>query len=135
MNVPRPRSWLVHQQRWRVAFWLAVVAGIVLALWPQPGPHESWFAGADKVEHALSFALLFWIGWRAGYRRALALAIGLLVLGGAIELAQGFTATRTADWFDWLADTVGIALGGAVVWLGARGRTTRSIALEQEHGR
>ena len=129
------RHWLARERRWRVAFWLAVAAGIVLALWPQPGPQEPWFTGADKVEHALSFALLRWIGRRAGYRSALALAISLLLLGGAIELAQGFTATRTADWFDWLADALGIALGSAVTWFGAHRRTAPSVGLEQEHRR
>jgi VanZ family protein len=125
----------LRERRWRVAFWLAVAAGIVLALWPQPDPSEPWFEGADKVEHALSFALLLWMGRRAGYRKAPALTIGLLALGGGIELAQGLTATRSADWIDWLADAVGIALGWAVTWLGSRGRAEHSIGLEQEHGR
>ena len=134
MTVSQRRSLLVRERRWRVVFWLAVVAGVVLALWPHPVPHEPRFPGADKVEHALSFALLVWIGWRAGFRSALALAVGLLALGGAIELAQGLTATRSAEWFDWLADAVGIALGWAVARRGMPGRTTPSIGLEQEHG-
>ena len=126
----------VHERRWRFAFWLAVVAGIVSALWPQPVPNEPWFPGADKVEHALSFALLLWIGLRAGYRNPLALAIGLLALGGAIELAQGsLTTTRSAEWLDWCADAAGIAFGWVTVWFAARRRTERSIRLEQEHGR
>ena len=131
----RRQHLLVRERCWRVGFWLAVVAGIVLALWPQPASQEPWFEGADKVEHALSFALLLLIGLRAGYRNALALAIGLLALGGAIELAQSFTVTRSAEWFDWLADALGITLGWVVAWLGARWRTTRSNGLEQEHGR
>ena len=136
MTVLQQRSLLVHERRWRVAFWLVVVAVIVSALWPHPGPDEPGFPGADKVEHTLSFLLLVWIGLRAGYRNALSLAIGLLALGGAIELAQGgLTTTRSAEWFDWFADAAGIALGWATAWLAARRRTTRSIGLEQEHGR
>lgn len=136
MTVTQRRSLPVHERRWRVAFWLAVIAGIVSALWPQPVPNEPWFPGADKVEHALSFALLLGIGLRAGYRNPLALAIGLLALGGAVELAQGaLTTTRSAEWLDWFADAAGIALGWATAWLAARRRITRSIRLEQEHGR
>ncbi|HSW24233.1 MAG TPA: VanZ family protein [Burkholderiaceae bacterium] len=136
MTVRQRRVLLVREQRWGVAFWLALVAVIVCALWSQPGPDEPSFPGADKLEHALSFVLLVWIGLRAGYRNALSLAIGLLALGGAVELAQGsFTTTRSADWFDWFADAAGIALGWATAWLAARRRTTRSIGLEQEHGR
>jgi VanZ family protein len=130
------RRWFASQRAWRIVFWLTVGAGIVLALWPHPEAGEPWFPGADKVEHALSFALLVWIGQRAGYRNALALAIGLLVLGGAIELAQGaFTTTRTAEWLDWVADAVGIALGFALVQAGRRALGLPSGGLEQEHGR
>lgn len=125
-----------RERVWRVAFWSAVGAGIVLALWPQPGPDEPWLPGADKIEHALAFAVLVWTGRRAGYRNALALAIGLLALGGAIELAQGLvTTTRTADLLDWFGDAAGIALGFAVGWLRARARATTSIGLENKHGR
>jgi len=111
-----------------------VVAGFVLALWPQPNPPRPWFAGADKVQHALSFALLVWLGVRGGYRRTWALAVGLLLLGGAIEVAQSFTATRSAEWLDWIADAAGIALGAAVVRFEVRLRA-RSPGLKQEHGR
>ena len=129
---------LVREQRWRVAFWLAVVAGIVSGPVAQPVPDEPWFPGADKVEHALSFAVAGvdrrarWLSksrWR--WRSA------CLLLGGAIELAQGsFTTTRSAEWLDWLADAAGIALGWATVG-SLRRRTHRraSIGLEQEHGR
>jgi len=120
---------------WRALFWLAVAAGVVLALWPQPNPPRPWFAGADKVEHALSFAVLVWLGVRGGYRRAPLLIAGLLLLGGAIEVAQSLTATRTGEWLDWFADALGIALGAAIVLLGARWRAARSPGLEQEHGR
>ncbi|MCG3189268.1 MAG: hypothetical protein LKCHEGNO_01559 [Burkholderiaceae bacterium] len=120
---------------WRALFWLAVVAGVVLALWPQPNPPRPWFAGADKVEHGLSFAVLVWLGVRGGYRRTVTLLAGLLLLGGAIEVAQSFTATRTAEWLDWFADAAGIALGAAVVRFEVRRRASRSPGLEQEHGR
>jgi VanZ family protein len=128
--------WSASERVWRAVFWLTVCAGIVLALWPHPEAGEPWFPGVDKIEHALSFAVLVWMGQRAGYRRALALAIGLLLLGGAIELAQGFlTTTRTAEWLDWLADAAGITLGFALVRARRRALGLPSGGLEQEHGR
>lgn len=128
---PRLRARELH---WRALFWIGVAIGTVVALWPQPDPTETWLPGIDKVEHALSFALLTTVGLRAGFRSALVLAAGLVALGGAIELAQGLTATRTADWFDWLADAAGIALGWALSRLAAP-RGVGSVGLEQEHGR
>jgi VanZ family protein len=121
-------------RHWRVCFWLAVAAGVVLALWPMPQGSAPWFPAADKVQHALAFAVLVVLGRRGGYRSVPALAIGLLVLGGAIEVAQSFTATRTAEWLDWLADAVGIALGFGV-WARVAALRGDSSGLEQEHGR
>jgi VanZ family protein len=112
-------------------FWAGVVGGFALALWPETNPGEPWFAQADKVEHALCFAALAIVGLRAGYRSMIRLAIGLLSLGAAVEIAQGlFTTTRSAEWLDWFADGAGIALGLAI-WRAA----ARSSGLEQEHGR
>jgi VanZ family protein len=104
--------WWTNPRHWRVLFWLAAVAGVVLSLWPQYEPHEAWFDNADKVAHALAFAGLAVLGRLSAFRSVAALAAGLLVLGGAIEVAQGlFTVTRSADWLDWLADSIGIAAG------------------------
>jgi VanZ family protein len=122
-----------RQRAWRALFWLAVVLGVALALWPQSEPREPWLPWLDKIEHACSFAVLMWVGLRAGYPRVWALPVGLLVLGGAIELAQSFTATRSADWLDWLADAAGVAVTWSAARLAAAGRDTHSAGPEQEH--
>lgn len=115
---------------WRRLFWLAVVAGVVLALMPAAQDAEHWFAHSDKVKHALSFAVLVGLGWRGGFRSMLRLTLGLLVLGASIEVAQSFTPTRSAEWGDLLADAVGIAVGvGWVRWI-----ERRSGRLPQEDG-
>jgi VanZ family protein len=119
---------------WRALFWLAVVAGVVLALWPQPDS-EPWFPQSDKVKHALSFAVLVGLGVRGGYRRWWSLVAGLLLLGGAIEVAQSFTATRSAEWLDWFADAIGIAIGWIGTSIEARSQRGRSAAQEQEDRR
>ena len=100
---------------WRAAFAVALVVTLWLALRPAP-PGEPLFAHADKVGHALAFALLGWLGACSGLPRW-PLVIGLLAYGGAIELLQGLTPTREPSWADWAADAAGLALG---VWVGAR---------------
>ena len=119
------------ESRWRALFWLAVVAGVVLALWPQPDS-ESWFPQSDKVKHALSFAVLVGLGVRGGYRRWWSLIAGLLLLGGAIEVAQSFTATRSAEWLDWFADAIGISIGWIGTSIEARWGLDRSRSSAQE---
>lgn len=109
---------------WRALFWVAVVAGVVLALWPVQPQQDQWFAHADKLKHLVAFAALLMLGTRAGFRAWPALALGLLALGAAIEVAQGFTPTRTAGLGDWLADAAGIACGLFV----ERARRGRSLS-------
>lgn len=96
---------------WRVLFWLAVVVGVVLALWPHPEPEAQLFPLEDKVRHALAFATLIGLGSLSRFRSMPRLAFGLLLLGAAIEVAQGFTATRSAEWGDLAADAIGIGAG------------------------
>lgn len=100
---------------WRWLFWAAVAAGVALALWPDPEHAQPLFAHADKVQHAVAFAVLVGLGWLARFRSLIRLGAGLLLLGAAIEVAQSFTATRTAEWADLLADGVGIGIGWMVV--------------------
>ena len=124
----RPRLWLA-------VFWLAVLAGITASLLPGPQLPEPWFPGSDKLQHVLAYAVLFLLGRQAGYRSTWGLPLGLLALGVAIELAQdAFTATRSAEWLDGLADAVGIAVGR---WLAmwADRRRAKSVGMEQVHGR
>jgi len=116
---------------WRRLFWVAVVAGIVLALVPAREDAQHWFPYSDKVEHAIAFAVLVGLGWRGRFRSMLRLSIGLLLLGAAIEVAQSFTPTRSAEWGDLFADAAGIILGWCVVtWIERRSRR-----LPQEYGR
>ena len=97
----------------RRTFWCAVAAVLVLTLvpghyLPQKGPFNFW----DKAQHALAFggltALGLWV-WRTGPQRA-HLLIGLVALGGAIEVAQHLTGWRQGQWADWGADSLGVGL-------------------------
>ncbi len=97
----------------RLAFVAALVAVLVAALLPTaalPPVHSGW----DKADHALAWlalGLLGMIGWPG---RAPAVLAGLLVYGGAIELLQGFTGWRHAEWADLLADALGLVAALAV---------------------
>ena len=102
-------SWAASRRVRVAAFGLALGAGAVVALLPA-GSEPPPFAHADKLGHALGFALLWALGRAAGVR-PLPLALGLLAYGGAIEGLQSLTPTRQASWVDWIADGAGLVLG------------------------
>jgi hypothetical protein len=66
----------------------------------------------DKAQHGLMFAALAVAGLMA-YPKGIKMVVwGLVVYGGLMEVLQSLlTTTRHGDWFDWLADSVGIAMG------------------------
>ena len=74
-------------------------------------------AEGDKLGHLLAYgALMAW--WSQLYvATATRLELGLIfvALGAAMELAQGFTPSRSPEWLDLAADTAGVLLG----WLAA----------------
>jgi hypothetical protein len=92
-----------------VLFW----AGLV-PLKSLPGPD---FALLDKAWHLAAFgglAGLFARGiahfGRPSLLAARDAALGATALGGVLEILQGFTAYRSPDWADFLADSLGTAL-------------------------
>lgn len=111
----RGRQW----PRW-LLFAAVAVAVMVAGLDPLPLPER--FPQQDKLHHLLGFAALY-ASARIAFPRmhmgrlvAACLAAALL-----IELAQGqFLPHRTASLADMLANTAGVALGAACVWLWRR---------------
>lgn len=67
----------------------------------------------DKLSHLVTYALLgAWFSLLAARPGALvAVFFGLLGYGALIELLQGMTAYRYAEWADLLANGIGILLG------------------------
>ena len=63
-----------------------------------------------------------------GRRHAVWAVLGLVVLGGALEILQGFTG-RDPDIYDELANTLGAFTGGTAGWLlmWALGRNLPSV--------
>ena len=70
--------------------------------------HFSWW---DKALHAAAFAGLCLIGSWAYLDQSYSLILGLIVLGGAIELAQFATGWRHMSFGDFVANAVGIMIG------------------------
>lgn len=111
-----------------------ILCGIViLILTGLPGsllPHVKPVVGLDKVAHMLmyaAFAFLCLWGYHEPYaskgqayqKRALLLTVVIgTAYGGLTELMQERLVTsRTGDWFDWLADSIGALLGSYVFHL------------------
>jgi VanZ family protein len=67
----------------------------------------------DKIGHLLSYGALmaWWCQLYGAPGRRRWLAIGFIALGGALELAQGLTPSRTPELLDLAADSAGVLLG------------------------
>ncbi len=106
----KPLRW---PRLWVGLWWLSIVALIVICLVPLDGlpplPDNS-----DKVEHLLGYFVMAASAVQL-YRGGLLLraAIGLVLLGIAIEFAQGMTVYRSADPYDAIFNSIGVLLGMA----------------------
>lgn len=106
----RPRLWLVL---WGLLL-ASVIVGSVLPADDLPAPQ---FAGFDKLEHAFGYGVLsaYAVMLFARRRTQAWAAVGLVVLGIAIEIAQArWTSSRSGDPGDVLADLVGVLAGLAI---------------------
>ena len=80
----------------------------VLMLGPWPGL-EQVFGLSDKAAHALAFGGLVAVSFVAFPRmRRNDLAVAAVMLGASVELAQLFTADRSASFGDLFADAAGV---------------------------
>ena len=91
---------------------LTVIVTLILTvalLWPmeQPLPAPQ---GSDKIVHLAAFAALAFPLARTNRVSLLLVFIGASAFGGLIELIQP-TFNRSADMGDWVADTIGVAIG------------------------
>ena len=109
---------LAATSMWRVFFIL--IAGAVAYLALTPAPPVMIDTGWDKANHALAFggmAFTACLSCRSSNAKRL-LMLGLLFgYGGLIEILQMSVPSRTAEWADLLADSVGIGAGAAVAAL------------------
>ena len=93
------------------AFYLGLLLVVVLSLIPQESVPRTglW----DKANHVLAYAALAATGSLAhrGIRAWILVAVGLLILGAALEAVQSMLPGRVASFQDTLANAIGVALG------------------------
>jgi VanZ family protein len=100
----------------RRLFYAALISITFLALIPATEVPAS--TGWDKADHWLGFFALAFLGAHAYPQHSFwrRIAIALLMYGIGIEFAQWCTPDRQADWRDVVADAIGIAAYGLVVF-------------------
>lgn len=115
---------------------LLVVAIWVLCLTPWlPDTPLSEVSLIDKWTHLVMYggtAAVMWIehlraNGRPVWPHLLGYAVvGMVVLGGVVELAQEYcTTTRSGEWLDFLADSVGVGIGAVLGLIMSAFRSTK----------
>ena len=106
----------ISRWRWLLAGLAVMVSWLALS----PAPPDGLDTGWDKLNHAGAFAVLTVVSifaFARSQRNLWRLLVGLLCYGAAIEVAQSFTPTRSAEWGDLLADLIGMAAGAMLAML------------------
>ena len=92
----------------KILFALALASVTVLALLPVELLTLPVFNWWDKAQHALAFGVLSLLGFAAFPARLWPVALGMVLYGVAIELAQLAVGWRFGEWQDVLADITGV---------------------------
>ena len=101
-------------------FGFGLVLATILLLMPSYAVPKA-FDFYDKAQHGLMFATLTMAGLLAYPKGIKRVVWGLVFYGGLMEVLQSLlTTTRHGDWFDWLADSVGIAMGLCAYFVGQK---------------
>ncbi|UXY17326.1 VanZ family protein [Chitiniphilus purpureus] len=116
---PRRRLAVALLGTWALAIWVG-------SLLPLAGPP---LAQGDKLQHLFGYGMLAWLGLRAFPGRPLAVWLGALLMGAAVEVAQSFTAWRSFDLYDIAANGLG-ALVGIVIWQAGTYRTRHQANIQ-----
>lgn len=96
----------------RLASWVFWPA-LLIVVWGELTPHPPRLevVTSDKLLHFLAYFGLAGIATTAlGRKRVVAVVLGLIALGGALEILQSFTG-RDAEWLDEAANSVGAIMG------------------------
>ena len=115
-------------RRWTwVVAWAVLIEGLII--WPHPPalPQAIDVTGADKLVHAALFGVQAALAVRASgggkdSHRWWPAFVGTVVFGAFTECEQYFIPSRSMELGDFLADSIGAAVGAAIVVLRARKR-------------
>ncbi len=123
---------LRYAPQWRIASLVLLLAVLLSTLapavwfWSDKVELLSWLANVDKWAHVVTFVMLtVWFTGQYRPRSYWRIAVGLTMFGMLIEACQRLVGYRSAEWFDLVADVVGILLGLAIALLGAGGWSLR----------
>ena len=107
--------WINMARLWRAGGWLIVAAIVYFSLLKLA--IDTDIQGGDKLGHLLAYGglMAWWSQLYPSTATRLKLALVFVVLGGAMELAQGLTPDRYPEWLDLAANSAGVLLG----WLAA----------------
>jgi VanZ family protein len=94
----------------KVLFFMALLGVTVLALLPVELLTSPVFKWWDKAQHAFAFCVLSVLGFAAFSERKGLVALGLVLYGVSIELAQLSVGWRFGEWEDVLADSTGVTM-------------------------
>lgn len=96
---------------WRLVGWLMIATVVVGSL--MPGHTLPKMIASDKLLHAsVYFVLMIWFAGLYRRSRHAWIALGLMMLGLALDVLQGMTTSRTFDPLD-----IGANVGGILVAL------------------
>ncbi|WP_121117868.1 teicoplanin resistance protein VanZ [Croceibacterium ferulae] len=101
----------------RLLFWAAAVFAVTMALWPLATPVPTAGLG-DKWQHMIAFfTLTVLAGLAYPHSRLRTIALAMILLGLAIEVAQWALPmlNREGSGLDWLADGAATLVGLVVV--------------------
>ncbi|WP_240902105.1 VanZ family protein [Wenzhouxiangella sp. XN24] len=100
-----------YRPLWLALGWLMLLTVAVGSLVPSVPAAAAQVS--DKLMHFLAYAALAFVFVGAsGRRKWPRFVLGLLLLGAAIELAQGLlVASRASEWLDMAANAGGVAAG------------------------
>lgn len=110
---------------------LCIILIWILSLTPYfPETPLNKVAFIDKWTHFVMYGgtscVIWWEYWHScikenihiNWRKLLWTAAGMVALGGLMELLQAYcTTTRSGEWLDFWADSVGVLLGYALGWI------------------
>ena len=128
-----------------VLYWLpaALWMGVLYALSAQPElpqPPGPWLQNVyDKIGHAISYAMLAWLLWRAlRQHHSPSAVLGVLCVGLAVaygasdEFHQSFVPGRTPSLADLAADGAGAALATLLLTRRERRKAQSRAALDAQ---
>jgi VanZ family protein len=123
---------LRHARRWQAAsvvlLFMVLVAALIPAAWFWPDRRQfvTWFVGADKWLHGITFVFLaVWFSGQYRPRSYWRIGLSLIFFGVLIEACQRLVAYRLAELLDIVADAAGIVVGLTVAMVGLGGWSLR----------